>query len=87
MTEKEFPQDFDVCWDIDGVDPARLDPIFLDFTQGRAAQKARFKGEFFPAQAREGVSGRTFLEFFQINKETGEKKGIVAIDLERLPND
>jgi hypothetical protein len=85
VTAKEFPQDFDACWDIDGVDPARLDPVFLDFSQGRAAQKARFRGEFFPAHLAEGGSGRTFLDFFQINKETGEKKGIVAIYLERLP--
>lgn len=84
VTAKESPNDFDACWDLDGVDPARLDPVFLDFSHGRAAQKVRFKGEFFPAQLAEGISGRTFLDFFQTNKETGKKKGIVAIDLERI---
>jgi hypothetical protein len=32
------------------VDDEQLDPIFWDFSQGRAAQKHRFMGEFFPAQ-------------------------------------
>jgi len=31
----------------------------------------------------EGTAGRTFLEFFQVDKETGAVKGIVAIDLRR----
>jgi hypothetical protein len=28
--------------------------------------------------------GNTFLEFFQIDKHSGEAKGIVAIDLRRI---
>lgn len=84
VTAKDFPGDFDGCWDITGVDPSGLDPVFLDFSNHRAAQKARFLGEFFPAQLPEGISGRTFLEFFQINRDTGAPKGIVAIDLRRL---
>jgi hypothetical protein len=30
------------------------------------------------------MTGKTFLEFFQTDKETGEPKGIVALDLRRL---
>src|SRR5262249_36645953 len=81
VTIKEFPEDFDACWDIRGVDPAALDPVFLDFDNGRAAQKRRFMGEFFPAQVPEGASGKTFLEFFQTDKGSGNPKGIVAIDV------
>jgi uncharacterized protein DUF6932 len=84
VTVKEFPGDFDACWDITGVDPARLDPVFLDLNNRRTAQKQRFMGEFFPAQLPEGASGRTFLEFFQIQKNSGDPKGIVAIDLTKL---
>lgn len=84
VTQKSEPGDFDGCWDVVGVDPARLDPVFLDFDNQRAAQKARFMGEFFPAQMPEGASGRAFLEFFQTDKNTGSAKGIVAIDLRRL---
>jgi hypothetical protein len=29
-------------------------------------------------------AGNTFLEFFQIDKATGEAKGIVAIDLQKV---
>ncbi|HTA42580.1 MAG TPA: hypothetical protein VK789_09045 [Bryobacteraceae bacterium] len=81
VTAKSLPGDYDACWDIEGVDVTRLDPIFLDFSRGRAAQKRRFLGEFFPAQMPEGVSGRVFLEFFQIDKDTGRPKGIVALNL------
>jgi hypothetical protein len=33
----------------------------------------------------EGGSGRTFLEFFQTDKNSGDPKGIIALDLRRLP--
>ena len=60
-----------------------LIPSFLDFSNRRAGQKQRFLGEFFPADLPEGATGKTFLEFFQTDKETGDRKGIVAIDLTR----
>lgn len=73
-----------MLWDIAGVDPDRLDPAFLQFDHERAAQKARFQGEFFPAQMFEVVSGLTFLEFFQFDRD-GHLKGIVELDLATLP--
>lgn len=82
VTAKERPNDIDVCWDINGVDADALDPVFFDFDNGRAAQKARFGVEFFPAQVPEGLTGRTFLEFFQTDKQTGEPKGIVVLELD-----
>ena len=83
VTAKPQPGDFDACWAIAGVDPDKLDPVFLDFSQARAAQKARFLGEFFPADLPEGLTGKTFLEFFQTDKETGAPKGILALNLRR----
>src|SRR5437660_1433090 len=47
VTAKRVPGDFDGCWDSDGVDPDRLDPVLLDFTNFRAAQKAKYGGELF----------------------------------------
>jgi hypothetical protein len=82
VTAKERPNDIDVCWDINGVDADALDPVFFDFDDGRAAQKARFGVEFFPAQVPEGLTGRTFLEFFQTDKQTGEPKGIIVLELD-----
>jgi len=82
VTAKPEPGDFDACWSVDGVDGDTLDPVFLTFDNGRAAQKARFGGELFPAEMPEGISGKTFVDFFQTDKETGGRKGIVAIALD-----
>lgn len=83
VTIKRNPGDFDGCWNIEGVEPELLDPVLLTFDAGRAAQKAKYLGELFPAQMSEGATGQTFLEFFQVEKETGAVKGIVVIDLRR----
>src|SRR5438067_8517397 len=63
VTAKDYPGDFDVCWELNGVDGRLLDPVFRDFSNRRAAQKARFRGEFFPAEFPAG-GGHTYLEFF-----------------------
>jgi hypothetical protein len=77
------PGDFDACWSVSGVDPNLLDPVLLTFDNHRAAQKAKYFGEMFPAELPEGVSGRRFLDFFQIDKITGRPKGIVGLRLRR----
>ena len=81
VTVKEVPNDFDVCWEEAGVDPTVLDPVLLTFDAGRVTQKAKYLGELFPASAIASREGFSFLEFFQTDKETGGRKGIVAIDL------
>jgi hypothetical protein len=81
VTRKERPGDFDACWDTRNVDEGKLAPVFWDFSRGRAAQKQRFGGELFPAQLPEGATGRAFLDFFQVNKLSGDPKGILAIRL------
>lgn len=81
VTNKAYPGDFDACWDPTGVDVNRLDPVFLDFSNRRAAQKARFRGELFLANSKADPAGNTFLQFFQIDKITGKTKGIIALDL------
>jgi len=84
VTSKPQPDDIDVCWATDGVDLDTLDPIFKDFSNFRANQKTMFGYEFFAADLPNGRSGKTFLEFFQIDKETQQPKGIVVIDLRRM---
>ena len=81
VTGKPNPRDFDACWDPTDVDRGKLDPIFLDFSNGRAAQKAAFKGEFFPSSMIPADVSQAFLEFFQLDRFTGKKKGIVSIPL------
>jgi hypothetical protein len=82
VTKKLEPGDYDLCWSIDGVAPERLDPVLLDFSPtGRLAMKAKYRGDLFPAEVPEGASGKAFLDFFQTDKNTGEPKGIVLLDL------
>lgn len=81
VTIKAIPNDYDACWDEDGVDPVLLNPVLLTFGAGRAAQKARYMGELFPASIIANSGGLSSLDFFQTDKETGNPKGIIAIDL------
>jgi hypothetical protein len=69
----------------DGVDSARLDAELLDFSDARAAQKARYGGELFRVETGAEPAGTTFLDYFQCDRESGEPKGIVAIALGDLP--
>ncbi len=79
VTTKPDPADFDACWDPTGVDRANLDSVFLDFRDGRKAQKVAFKGEFFPSAMMCMDVGSTFLDFFQVERFTGNQKGIVSV--------
>ena len=81
VTSKEVPNDYDACWEEAGVDPTALDPVLLTFDPGRATQKAKYMGELFPASSIADAGGFSFREFFQVDKNTGKPKGIVAIDL------
>lgn len=83
VTKKEFPGDFDGCWDRTGVNRAtlqRLDPTLLDFSNHRAAQKAKYRGELFLADGPANSAGTLFLDFFQYDRD-GNRKGIVKLDL------
>ncbi|QCI69070.1 hypothetical protein E8M01_06595 [Phreatobacter stygius] len=81
VSAKPIPGDYDACWDPVGVDFTKLDPVFDDFDNGRANQKARFGGEFFPSTLMSLDIGAVFTEFFQIDRFTGKKKGILRITL------
>jgi hypothetical protein len=81
VTAKEQPTDFDGCWSTEGVAGELVDPVLLDFKNGRASQKLKFGGELFLAELTEGGTGQLWLDFFQIDKETGGAKGILLIDL------
>jgi Family of unknown function (DUF6932) len=81
VTLKELPEDYDACWDINGVDGNKLDPVLLKFDDGRRAMKLKYKGDLFPAQLREGGSNQVFLAFFQSDKNTGAPKGIVKLNI------
>lgn len=84
VTEKELPGDFDICYEDSTIDWNLLklfDPTILNFSHKRAAQKVKYGGEFFPISFIAAPPDITFLEFFQIDKNTGNPKGIVGLKL------
>ncbi len=85
VTAKDEPGDFDACWEAGGVDSELLDAVLLDFSERRRAQKAKFGGELFPAEVPADPAGTRFLDYFQQDKTTGARKGIVALDLKDFP--
>lgn len=83
-TNKMIPGDFDICYDDTFIDWAllnRIDPTILTFDNLRQAQKVKFKGEFFPFSLIANPPLTTFYEFFQIDKHTGNPKGIIGLKL------
>ena len=83
VTNKTEPGDFDACWDRDDVDInylRRNAPILLNFYDS-AAQKAKYRGEFFLSD-QPVDEGTISIEFFQRDREQNPK-GIIAIDLLR----
>jgi hypothetical protein len=85
VTQKLDPNDYDACWEgeIRLVVPNMqvIEPLFLDFSNGRKSQKHKYKGEIFPAEIPADSLGTSYLDFFQQISFTNEKKGIVAIKL------
>ena len=80
ITTKEHHGDFDASWDRDGVAFDVIDEVLLTFDAGRRAQKAKYRGELFPADAAADPLGTLFRDFFQRDRD-GNPKGIIVIDL------
>jgi hypothetical protein len=84
VTGKPVPGDYDACWDPVGVDLTKLDPVFRNFSNKREAQKAKYKGEFFPSTMK-NTPTQPFVDFFQVDRFTGMGKGILLIVLSTDP--
>ena len=75
------PRDVDVCWDLAGVDVARLSSLAPELHPLRGeptARRQRFGGDYVPV-AEPVVLGQ--VEAFQFDRD-GEPKGIVLLVLE-----
>ncbi len=59
-------------------------PVLLDWSRRRATQKALFGGKLV-AESAADPWGTPYLEFFQRDRNSGDPKGIVAINLGDLP--
>ncbi len=85
VTDKEYPNDIDACYDDQNLDYdllEQLEPSLLEFDNARAAQKARFGCEFFPARAVADSAGKTFQHFFQFDRYN-QAKGIIKLELKQ----
>jgi hypothetical protein len=80
VTAEAYPNDYDLCWDTDGVEFCQLHPVLKDTWPPRTAQKIRYLGDILP-NIQERSVGKPLLDFFQNDKLTNKPKGIVAIDL------
>ena len=85
VSAKRNPGDWDACYIGKGVDGSKMDPVLLDYSNSRAAQKAKYQGEVFVAEAAATILGQPYLDFFQTDKNTGRRKGLVCLDLGSLP--
>lgn len=75
------PGDVDVCWDLEGVDVARLAslaPELHPLLGETGARRRRFGGDYFPVVEPLALGQ---LEAFQFDRD-GERKGIVLLVLE-----
>lgn len=83
VTSKAVPGDYDLCWELTNVRLQELDPVFFDLAAPRARQRAKYRGDLLPNIV-EGSSGMPFVDFFQVEKDSGGTKGILVIDPRRI---
>jgi hypothetical protein len=92
VTKKPFPSDIDICWHMDEDRDTRNKQLeklikickplfFLKEKTNREFIQNEFYADVFPANTIEGGSGLMFKDFFQRDKDSGEQKGIIIIDL------
>jgi hypothetical protein len=80
-TIKRVPGDMDICWEDAGIDYDMVEktmPILFDLYYPRKNQQDKYRADIFPSSL-ENTPGVPFLEFFKIDKATGNPKGIVKI--------
>jgi hypothetical protein len=85
VSNKEHPADIDLLYDEFGLNwdkLAQIEPVLLDLSQSRAAQKAKFGCEAFSASWIATIQGEPFLSFFQHDRN-GNPKGIVRLKLQK----
>ena len=80
VTGSPHPSDYDGCWAANGVDPFKLDHVLLDSSNGRAAQKQKYLGEFF-IDDEPLAEGFIVRDYFQRDKYSKQPKGILLINL------
>ncbi len=84
ITRKDYHEDFDICWDEEGVDLDLLTKSYrglVDFGHKMKTMKQRYGGDIVPMTSiADGKKGIIFLWFFQEDRQ-GRQKGIIRISL------
>ena len=86
VTAKPHPADYDICWELEGVEYERVPKTLFIMEEGRAAQKAWSGGEWIGIREN-SPSGRVWLGNFQIDFRTGRAKGFVVLELTEFQDD
>jgi hypothetical protein len=78
VTNKEFPNDYDACYEIEDINQS-IDPLLLNPFAQLSEIKIKYKGDVFP-RIPELLKGLDHLEIFQSDIDANVK-GIIAINL------
>ncbi|HZF94355.1 MAG TPA: hypothetical protein VEZ20_05715 [Allosphingosinicella sp.] len=81
VTSKEYPGDYDACWDPAGVS-AEVDPLLWDDTL-RVEQNRKYRGDLLVSAAGDGPECRHF-QWLAHDKVTGARKGMIGVKLNML---
>lgn len=84
VTSKPRPGDIDACWEVQpGTQYLEfvnvVAPTLLKLKYPRNEQKALYKADVFPAHLPADAKNTIYREFFQLDKNTGQRKGIIKI--------
>jgi hypothetical protein len=82
ITSKQFPSDYDVCWDPVGVTPNGLDECLFDRSKV-AEQLKKYRGEWFIGKHGNGPDSAMY-RFISTDKATGIERGMVGIKLKMV---
>ncbi len=85
VTRERYPQDFDVCFQTEGIDNNLIDSCFVELSWGRANQRRRFGGEAFPIDFLFDWKGQTVREAFARTYD-GHPKGLIRLELGEITN-
>ena len=82
VTDKIAPNDYDACWDPNGVKHDLLDPVLLRADDaGKQLMAEKYGGDIRIAHMSFSGYAGVYLDFFQTGRD-GRRKGIVALNLE-----
>ena len=81
VTSKVLPNDIDVCWDEGTGTKYQYEFVQMPILFNRDQAKLKYKADVFPANFMESGSQILFIDFFQEDKTTGERKGILKINI------